>query len=90
MKLLVSELVTNAVIHGPQGDGGAIELNVRASSRSVSVEVTDRGSGFERRLRAPSVRDSGWGLFLVEKLSDRWGVIEEEATRVWFEIDRVA
>jgi hypothetical protein len=29
----------------------------------------------------------GWGLFLVEKLADRWGVARNSLTRVWFEID---
>jgi anti-sigma regulatory factor (Ser/Thr protein kinase) len=88
LKLLVSELVTNAVIHGPQAKGGAIQLTVMTSQDAVSVAVTDSGSGFDRTLRAPSIRDSGWGLFLVEKLSDRWGVAREKQTRVWFEIDR--
>jgi hypothetical protein len=36
-------------------------------------------------------QDSGWGLFLVEQLSDRWGVEQiGQATTVWFEIDRPA
>jgi anti-sigma regulatory factor (Ser/Thr protein kinase) len=88
LKLLVSELVTNAVVHVPPAKATAVELTVRAFPDSVSVEVADTGSGFEHWLRRPSVRDSGWGLFLVERLSDRWGVVQEEQTRVWFEIDR--
>jgi anti-sigma regulatory factor (Ser/Thr protein kinase) len=88
VKLLVSELVTNAVVHGPRGRGSCIELTVRATPNIVAVEVADTGPGFEKRFRAPSIRDSGWGLFLVEQLSDRWGVITGEQTSVWFEIDR--
>ena len=88
VKLLVSELVTNAVVHGPRAKGSCVELTVRATRKTVAVEVTDTGLGFEQRIRAPSVRDSGWGLFLVEQLSDRWGVTTDEQTRVWFEIDR--
>jgi anti-sigma regulatory factor (Ser/Thr protein kinase) len=88
VKLLVSELVTNAVVHGPQAKDSCVELSVRATRNTVAVEVSDTGPGFEQRFRAPSVRDSGWGLFLVEQLSDRWGVITDERTKVWFEIDR--
>jgi anti-sigma regulatory factor (Ser/Thr protein kinase) len=81
-------LVTNAVVHVPPTKATTVELTVRAFPDSVSVEVADAGSGFEHRLRRPSIRESGWGLFLVERLSDRWGVVQEERTRVWFEIDR--
>ena len=90
VKLLVSELVTNAVLHGSRTKDSAVGLMVRAARSSITVEVTDTGSGFEQRFRAPSVRDSGWGLSLVEQLSDRWGVIRNGETRVWFEIDRRA
>jgi hypothetical protein len=31
---------------------------------------------------------SGWGLYLVDQLTDRWGVTGTDGTRVWFEIDR--
>ena len=37
----------------------------------------------------PGTDDSGWGLFLVERLADRWGVSQDSgATRVWFELRR--
>jgi hypothetical protein len=34
---------------------------------------------------AEAARDSGWGLFFVTQLADRWGVDREQG-RVWFEI----
>ena len=34
------------------------------------------------------MRASGWGLYLVSELSDRWGVDHRRRTRVWFEMDR--
>jgi hypothetical protein len=37
----------------------------------------------------PDPAGSGWGLALVDRLSDRWGVSREDSTCVWFEIDRV-
>jgi anti-sigma regulatory factor (Ser/Thr protein kinase) len=83
-RLLVSELITNSVKYG---DGGPVTLEVTADgSDAMRVEVIDQGSGF-----VPSVRDKpktevgGWGLHLVEELSDRWGV-HEGSTHVWFEL----
>jgi hypothetical protein len=51
--------------------------------------VTDIGPGFQARPRRPDDDPgSGWGLFLVEQLSDRWGVELNGATQVWFELVR--
>ena len=50
-------------------------------------EVTDPGPGFEPKPVTPSFyQTGGWGLYLVEQLSDRWGVIRGKATTVWFEL----
>jgi anti-sigma regulatory factor (Ser/Thr protein kinase) len=88
MRLLVSELVTNSVRHA-SGQSEELELEVRVSDETIHVCVTDRGPGFEAAARAPEDDPgSGWGLFLVEKLSDRWGVDLNGSTQVWFEIER--
>ena len=87
--LLVSELVTNAVRHAGLRDGDWIELWVNASPERVSVRVTDPGHGIARPPSLPRPeRLSGWGLFLVGEIADRWGIERTEDTRVWFEIDR--
>jgi anti-sigma regulatory factor (Ser/Thr protein kinase) len=85
VKLLVSELVTNAVTHGPR-QTDVIELTVTADPGMVRVDVTNEGGGFHQRMRRRSFRRSGWGLFLVEQLSDRWGVLDQGRTHVWFEV----
>jgi anti-sigma regulatory factor (Ser/Thr protein kinase) len=86
LTLLVSELVTNGVKYG-----GAGELRLKVESegaRHVRMEVVDQGSGFEPVARTrPKTEPGGWGLHLVETLSDRWGV-HEGSTHVWIEIDR--
>ena len=85
VRLLVSELVTNAVRHA---DGEAVRLVIAHAAGVLRVEVHDPGLGFE--VKAPSsdpLRSSGWGLVLVGELSDRWGVDRASGTRVWFEID---
>jgi anti-sigma regulatory factor (Ser/Thr protein kinase) len=84
-RLLVSELVTNAVRHA---EGGIVRLVVRLRGGVLRVEVHDPGGGFS--VREPPVdplRASGWGLVLVDELADRWGVDGAPRTRVWFEID---
>jgi anti-sigma regulatory factor (Ser/Thr protein kinase) len=91
VRLLVSELVTNAVRHADMGDQDAIRLTVDVTGAAVRVEVSDPGSGFEPEPPPTDpARSSGWGLFLVETLADRWGVERGSGTRVWFELDREA
>ena len=84
--LLVSELVTNSVKYGGEGD---LRLQIESRSpRHVRVEVVDQGSGFVPVARdRPATDVGGWGLHLVETLANRWGV-HEGSTHVWFEIER--
>jgi len=52
------------------------------------VDVCDHGAGFEVN-GAPQPGDaSGWGLFMVDRLADRWGVQTNGDTHVWFELSR--
>ena len=89
LRLLVSELVTNSVRHAGLGGQQRIGLKVDTSSDAVRIEVTDSGPGFEAGQPLPSLyQDSGWGLYLVEQIADRWGVRQEGGTCVWFEVDR--
>jgi anti-sigma regulatory factor (Ser/Thr protein kinase) len=88
VKLLVSELVTNSVRHAGMDESDHVELDVSLAGDTLHVQVADTGSGFVPRERtAAATRPGGWGLFLVEKLADRWGVARNSLTRVWFEID---
>jgi len=100
LRLLVTELVTNSVRHAGLGPADWIGFEVAVTSDRTRIEVTDRGHGFDDAsartapesdastddpvLAAPG---SGWGLHLVEQLSDRWGVSRQGGTRVWFEVD---
>jgi anti-sigma regulatory factor (Ser/Thr protein kinase) len=88
VRLLVSELVTNAVRHAGLGDADRIRLHARLHRGVLRVEVEDPGRGFELRPPAPDpARASGWGLYLVEELSDRWGMEgAAPGTRIWFEL----
>jgi anti-sigma regulatory factor (Ser/Thr protein kinase) len=82
--ILVSELVSNSVIHGGAGEGDEIGVSLAWTPERLRVEVRDFGPGFGKSL-AGSLREGGWGLQLVEQLSDRWGVTRTDSTTVWFE-----
>ena len=91
VRLLVSELVTNAVRHANLAPGDVILLVIDVEDSLLRVEVHDPGGGFIPTAPAPDpARPSGWGLYLVEELADRWGVDSDERTLVWFELDRPA
>ena len=100
LRLLVTELVTNCVRHAGLTPSDSIGFDVSVSSNRTRVEVSDAGQGFDDAAAgsAPesaeaaedpvlSSRGSGWGLHLVEHLSDRWGITRENGTCVWFEVD---
>jgi anti-sigma regulatory factor (Ser/Thr protein kinase) len=89
VRLLVSELVTNAVRHARLRGQDRIHLRVEAGDRGVRVGVSDPGPGFIPAERSARPEDPfGWGLYLVGEIADRWGVERSDRTMVWFEIDR--
>jgi anti-sigma regulatory factor (Ser/Thr protein kinase) len=88
VQLLVSELVTNSVRHANLGPGDAVNVHVSASRRAVRVEVEDAGRGFDPDAVAGPRGTGGYGLFLVDRLANRWGVDTRDGASVWFELDR--
>jgi two-component sensor histidine kinase len=85
VRLLVTELVTNSVKFAGEG---TIEVRLKLGKNAVHVEVLDDGPGFVPSGGRPALTDtSGRGLYLVEALSNRWGVSMDGRTCVWFEID---
>jgi anti-sigma regulatory factor (Ser/Thr protein kinase) len=86
--LLVSELVTNSVVHA---GADHVDLHAAADPERIRIEVSDPGPGFEGRgaLREPSrTGEGGYGLHIVDMLAHRWGVERDRPARVWLEIDR--
>ena len=87
-RLIVTELVTNSVRHAPPGEDGEVDMSVSLFPEYLRIEVTDGGSGFKPDTPELSPgQTSGWGLWLVEQLTDRWGIDRRHSTRAWCEID---
>jgi anti-sigma regulatory factor (Ser/Thr protein kinase) len=91
LRLLVSELVTNSVLHGGAGPDAHVQLHVERPDHRIRVEVCDDGTGWSEQMRSTSLDSDdpagGWGLMLVGALADRWGVCAGERTCVWFELN---
>jgi len=81
--LVVSELVTNAVIHAET----RLRLVIRYDGRRVLTEVFDGDARLPRRVDNPT-SFGGRGLLIVEHLSSHWGseAIRGDGKRVWAEI----
>lgn len=85
--LAVSELVTNAVVHGAVS--GDIELTLEARRGALHIEVVDRDP------RPPVVgvggadQDRGRGLLIVDRLAARWGwsAISKNGKAVWCDLE---
>ena len=86
LELLVSELVTNAVLHARS----SARLTIERTGDRVRVTVGDDSA------QRPRLRDygadavTGRGIFLVDQISETWGVDAaddgQDGKRVWFEI----
>jgi anti-sigma regulatory factor (Ser/Thr protein kinase) len=84
LELAVSELVTNALVHG----SGDIEVQLTTSDGVVRLAVADHGGGGRPHIdrRANEGEVGGWGLQVVQQLSDAWGTVSSPSeTRVWME-----
>ncbi|HLI61493.1 MAG TPA: ATP-binding protein [Solirubrobacteraceae bacterium] len=86
LQLLVSEVVTNAVVHPDVDRNATITLRAWPADGAVRVEVRDDGPRFTPRPRDPDRVAGGFGLYLVEREAVRWGVAPGPTTTVWFEV----
>lgn len=95
--LLTTELVTNGVVHART----ELEIEILATPQGVSVMVLDHRCGplsltaWSAKTSAPGggpfgqLQDRGRGLFLVDRLADRWGTVHHgDGKGVWFRLDR--
>ena len=81
--LLVSELVTNSVLHG----GPPVVVAVDCDEATLQVRVRDGSPSLPAPRDAASGDENGRGLALVAEMSADWGVdTEEDGKHVWFVI----
>ncbi|WP_371673797.1 ATP-binding protein [Streptomyces sp. NBC_00289] len=86
-ELLVSELVTNAIRHGT----GSPVLRLTWNGRTLRIAVSDLSARRPRPRTADSAEPGGFGVRIVEQLTQRWGVTPHHAGKtVWAELSPTA
>ena len=92
--LMISEVVTNSVVHGDLRVTDVIDVRVRRRGDVVRIEVHDPGRGFDvaevfppTHERLGNGSERGYGLRLVDTIATAWGVDESRPTTVWFELE---
>jgi anti-sigma regulatory factor (Ser/Thr protein kinase) len=87
--LVLSELIANAVQHGGAGPGEEVEVRVASTAHRLRVEVIDPGWGDIQPRQRIQHADGGYGLLLVEHLSDEWGreATDSGGSLAWFELE---
>ena len=90
VKLLVSELATNSVRHAGCDEGETLEIEADVTDECIRVRLRDHGDGFESHRPEPPRRGAtgGYGLVLLDRLADRWGIQRNGGFCVWFEVAR--
>jgi hypothetical protein len=88
LRLLTSEVVSNAVLHSGRPTGDPFTLVTSVIDDVLRVEVTDGGKGM--LLLTPRTINPPSGLGLVQLLSDRWSSHQNDSFHVWFEIDVIS
>ncbi|MFF2200936.1 SpoIIE family protein phosphatase [Streptomyces sp. NPDC058145] len=85
--LLVSEMVTNVLVHTDADALLLAEVAGEPGGRRLRVEVTDSGDDLPHRRRPGELASSGRGLMLIELLADLWGVNPRgKGKSIWFEL----
>ncbi|MEU8472849.1 ATP-binding protein [Streptomyces sp. NPDC029006] len=87
--LCVSELATNALLHGvPPGRGFSVRFDLARAEDRLRMEVHDSGPGTVRLREVDPEAEGGRGLLLVAALADKWGVGERHPGKiVWCEFE---
>jgi anti-sigma regulatory factor (Ser/Thr protein kinase) len=81
--LLVTELVTNAVVH----TGGPVVVTAAYHKNTLRVEVHDSEPALPVIRQRSTLRQSGRGLRLVAHLAHRWAIAPQpDGKTIWFEL----
>ena len=90
LRLAIGEVVAMFVRHSDGVDNSGLSIDIQRSDHQVRVTIssTTPASELPRRFLVPLDSDGGYGLKIIEAVSDRWGVVENPPS-VWFEIDQL-
>jgi anti-sigma regulatory factor (Ser/Thr protein kinase) len=86
VRLLLTELITNSLRHGGMTADDEIGVRAELSDGTVRIEVHDPGRDGPPEVRTPDPPGGGYGLFLVDRLTNQWGVDRRDGTTVWAEL----
>lgn len=87
LQLLVSELVANSLRHAELSDADWIGLRASVGTDTVRVEVSDPGHFQPPKGKDPGAPPSRTGLWMLNQIANRWGLVRDGDTLVWFEAD---
>jgi anti-sigma regulatory factor (Ser/Thr protein kinase) len=95
--LLISELVTNSIVHSKSGEpGGSITIALCPGPAGILIQVSDDGGASEPCVAAlpddtaDDTAEHGYGLRLVDALAERWGTISSPDARItWCRVGRL-
>ncbi|MGH3027829.1 MAG: ATP-binding protein [Gaiellaceae bacterium] len=87
-RLLLTELLTNAIQHAHLSQDDRISVSVRRQATGLVVEVADSGDGIPGSAAQRPGSGSGWGLTLLDRLADEWGIepLPDGGTLAWFHL----
>ena len=88
LELILSELVTNSVVHAAEYNAAELSVRLRRERERVRGEVCGDGPEFEWAPHDPNLEEpGGLGLMIVDELSESWGIRHNSQVCVWFECD---
>jgi anti-sigma regulatory factor (Ser/Thr protein kinase) len=88
LRLLTTELVTNALRHSPPLPDGTIGLHLERDDQSIRVAVSDGGTHLDPDALTFDTADDGeFGMYLIDQVADRWGFSLDGVKGVWFGMD---
>lgn len=86
-RLIVSELVTNAIHHASEQSAEPVTLELSAGPTGIAGVVRDQNPPFEARMELPQRGAiGGFGLHIVDRTATSWGITHQAGNSVWFKI----
>jgi diguanylate cyclase (GGDEF)-like protein len=85
LRLMVTELVSNSVVHGGAGESDRIAVQITVRRGTIHGEVSDGGPGFTPHAPVAERETGGLGLVILSRAASRWGTTHD-GRRVWFEL----